>query len=464
MSDKEETLTFDPRIQDPEKLQRVSRRGFIGSMAAGAAGVAGASTLLSTAAEAVAAPEPDLPAMPDSPAGGAAADDEAYWEKVAAQFLVRDGVIFMNSGTRGISPMSVHKAQTEAVEAVNSDPAMCWSTYFFAGMDKIRQDMADFVGADVDEIAFTNSTTDGMGLGFMGLDLKAGDEILTTNYDYGWVKNMMAFRAKRDGLEFKMVDISDPGFRVLEDPQRVIDVVESGITSRTRFLTICHINYTDGFVMPVKEICEMARAKGIITLIDGAQPPGMMKLDMQDLACDMYAGPGHKYMMAAQHTGFLFLRNDAADRVQPLVYTGSSDPDRAIEGARKLEQRGSTSYSDRVSIGAALDFHNKLTREAVEARLRYLSLQLRQGLREIDGVTVYGSDNPDLSMALVSFSVKDQNPSDIVGRLWYRRPSIYIRTVGAAGDFSGVRATLHVMNTAEQVETLISRVRGLASS
>ena len=461
MSDSNSSPHQVTQSDDTEQINHFSRRGFIGSVMAGAAGVAGASTLLSEVQDAEAAPLPDLP---DTPDGGAAPDDEAYWEQVAAQFMLRDGVIYMNSGTRGISPLSVHQAQIDAVEAVNSDPAMCWSTYSFSGMDQIREDMAGFVGADVEEIAFTNSTTDGMGLGFMGLDLKRGDEILTTNYDYGWVKNMMAFRAKRDGLEFKMVDISDPSFRMLEDPQKVIDVVESGITPKTRFLTICHINYTDGFIMPVKEICEMARSKGIITLIDGAQPPGMMKLDMQELGCDMYAGPGHKYMLAAQHTGFLFLRNDAADRVRPLVYTGSSDPDRAIEGARKLEQRGSTSYSDRISIGAALDFHNRLTPEAVEARLRYLSLRLRRGLKAIDGVTVYASDDPRLSCALVSFSVRDLNPSDIVGRLWYRNPNIYIRTVGAAGGFSGVRATLHVMDTVDHVDTLIDRIERLAQA
>ena len=166
MSDNEGTIKIDPNIQDTEKIQNLSRRGFMGSMMAGAAGVAGASTLLSSVSEAEAEPLPDLPATPP---GGAAPDDESYWKGVADQFLLRDGVIYMNSGTRGISPMSVHKAQINAVEAVNSDPAMCWSTYFFSGMDKIRQDMADFVGADVEEIAITNSTTDGMGLGFMGL-------------------------------------------------------------------------------------------------------------------------------------------------------------------------------------------------------------------------------------------------------------------------------------------------------
>ena len=381
---------------------------------------------------------------------------------MAKQFLLRNNVIYMNSGTRGISPVSVHKAQVEAVEAVNSDPNMCWSTYFFAGMDEIRDKMAAFIGSEVDEVAFTNSTTDGMGLGFMGFRLDPGDEILTTNYDYGWVKNMMAYRAKRDGLEFKMVDISDPSFRTPDDPQKVVDAVAAGITSKTRFLTICHINYTDGFVMPVKEICEIARDRGIITLIDGAQPPGMMKMDMNELGCDMYAGPGHKYMLAAQHTGFLYVRNDIEDRVHPLVYTGSSNPEYAVTGARKLEQRGSTSFSDRVSIGAALDFHNLLTVEATEARLRYLSRRLTQGLKAIDGVKVYASDDPRMSCSLISFSVKDLDPSFIVGRLWYRSPNIYIRTVGAAGGFSGVRATLHVMDTADQVDTLIDRIAGLA--
>ncbi|MDE0005737.1 MAG: aminotransferase class V-fold PLP-dependent enzyme [Rhodospirillaceae bacterium] len=461
MSDNEGMLKIDPRIPDPDKFPDLSRRGFIGSMIAGAAGVAGASTLLAPVQEAEAAPLPDLSAAPP---GGAAPDDEAYWEGVAAQFMLRDNVIYMNSGTRGLSPVSVHKAQVEAIEAVNSDPNMCWSTYSFAGMDEIRGKMAAYIGSEVEEIAFTNSTTDGMGLGFMGLELNPGDEILTTNYDYGWVKNMMAFRAKRDGLEFKMVDISDPSFRTPDDPQKVVDAVAAGITSKTRFLTICHINYTDGFVMPVKAICEIARDRGIFTLIDGAQPPGMMKMDMMDLGCDMYAGAGHKYMLAAQHTGFLFVRNDMVDRVHPLVYTGSMNPEWAITGARKLEQRGSSSYSDRVSIGAALDFHNKLGVEAVEARLRYLSHRLSQGLKAIDGVTVYASDDPRMSCALVSFSVKDLDPSFIVGRLWYRSPNIYIRTVGAAGGFRGVRATLHVMDTADHVDTLIDRIERLAQA
>lgn len=459
MSDNESTIKIDPRIQDSEKIRNLSRRGFMGSVMAGAAGVAGASTLLAPVQEAEAAPLPDLPATPP---GGAAPDDEAYWEGVAAQFMLRNNVIYMNSGTRGLSPMSVHKAQVEAIEAVNSDPNMCWSTYSFAGMDDIRRKMAAYIGSDVEEIAFTNSTTDGMGLGFMGLELNRGDEILTTNYDYGWVKNMMAFRAKRDGLEFKMVDISDPSFRTPDDPQKVVDAVAAGITPKTRFLTICHINYTDGFVMPVKEICEIARDRGIITLIDGAQPPGMMKMDMRDLGCDMYAGAGHKYMLAAQHTGFLFVRNDMEDRVHPLVYTGSMNPEWAVTGARKLEQRGSSSYSDRVSIGAALDFHNKLGVEAIEARLRYLSQRMSQGLKAIDGVTVYASDDTRMSCALVSFSVKNLDPSFIVGRLWYRSPNIYIRTVGAAGGFRGVRATLHVMDTAGHVDTLIDRIASLA--
>ncbi len=448
------------RSDDPEQPGQFGRRGFLGTMMASVAGMAGTSALLTTEAIADAKPRS---VVPDTPLGGAAPDDEAYWKTVADQFMLRSNVIYMNSGTRGISPMSVHKAQVQALEAVNSDPNMCWSTYTFAGMQEIREKMAAFVGAEVDEIAFTNSTTDGMGLGFMGLELNRGDEILTTNYDYGWVKNMMHYRAQRDGLVFKMVDISDPRFRTPDNPQQIVDAVAAGITPKTRFLTICHINYTDGLVMPVKEICEIARERGIITLIDGAQPPGMMKMDMRELGCDMYAGPGHKYLLAAQHTGFLFVRNEISDRIHPLVYTGSPDPERAIAGARKLEQRGSSSYSDRISIGAALDFHNKLTPEAIEARLRYLSRRLRKGLKSIEGVTVYAPDDPAMSCALVSFSIEGRNPSDIVGRLWYRSPNIYIRTVRAAGGFSGVRATLHVMDTAEHVDTLIDKVEGLAT-
>ena len=151
MSDNEGTIKIDPRIQDSEKIRNLSRRGFMGSVMAGAAGVAGASTLLSSVTEAEAEPLPDLPATPP---GGAAPDDEAYWEGVAGQFMLRNNVIYMNSGTRGLSPMSVHKAQVEAIEAVNSDPNMCWSTYSFAGMDDIRRGVGRIAAAAGDAAGF----------------------------------------------------------------------------------------------------------------------------------------------------------------------------------------------------------------------------------------------------------------------------------------------------------------------
>lgn len=453
---------IDPRFEDRTKLQDISRRGFLGGII-GAAGVALVGSRRVAAASA------------SAPSGAIAPDDEARWRWVADQFLIRDGVAYMNTGTRGPSPRSVYDAQIEAIRASDVD-RLSYARYVYNTefRDELRTKMAKFLGCKPSEIAFTNNTTEGMAFGTNGPDLARGDEIVCTNHDHSSGAQPIHLRAARQGLTVKMVDVSSLRFHPPRSPDDIVAAIDAAISRKTKLISFCHVNYTDGCVLPVKEICDLARSKGILTLVDGAHPPGMMDLDLPALGCDMYAGACHKWLMGGMLTGIFYVREEIQERIWPTVYSGpvnglnmygaEVDPRYAarLTTAARYEIHGSGNYAAGKSVDAALDFHNALTPAAVEARDRYMATRARNALKEINGVRVYSSDDPRLSCALVSFSVNGVEPARLSEMLWDRH-QIYIRNVTHPEiDWDANRASLHIMVTSMDVDVLTGAVEEIA--
>lgn len=461
---------FDPRFEDPRKLRVLTRRGFLNRLLIGTA--AGAA-LSSFGAKALAAPAPSLNGLGTV----VTPDDEPYWELVASEFLLRKGLAYMNTGTRGPSPRSVHMAQLDALSGVNSDylgftKNVCNKDF----LAMLRSKLAAFVGAKPSEIAFTSNTTEGMVFGTLGIDMKPGDEIVYTNHDHPSGGNPIMLRAARENLAVRVIDLTERKFHPPKSPDEILKAFEATLTPKTKLLSFCHLNYTDGCLLPVKEICALARSKGVITLVDGAQPPGMMKLDLHDLGCDMYAGPCHKWILGSMYTGFFYVREEMLDRVWPTLYAGPVNGKtmygkpppslmaEACQGAAKYEYHGSSDYPPKFALNAALDFHNQITSAAIEARDRYLAQRFLTGLRAIDGVDAYTSDDPRLSCALVAFRVQGVPTVTLVDTLWDRH-AIYIRNVTHEEIGWDVnRASLHIMVTAKQVDTLLGAIAEIAKT
>jgi selenocysteine lyase/cysteine desulfurase len=465
-------FNFDPQVEDPEELKRLTRRSFFGLVGGAAAGLSLASVGPASLAEAeVTTNVPDLNKLPAAPTP----NDEKAWETIASEFLLRRGLKYMNTGTRGPSPRFVHFSQVRALEGINTD----YNGYSrnVANMEftaALRRKLGAFVGAKENEVALTNNTSDGMIMGTWGPVLEPGDEIAYTNHDHVGGAHPILHRVRRDRLGVKVIDVSDPKFHPAASPNVYLKAFEAALTPRTKLLSFCHINYTDGGVLPVKQICEMARSKGIITIVDGAQPPGMMKLNLHDLGCDMYSGPFHKWMMSSMQTGFFYVREDMLDRIEAVLTimpagnsmygTPPTEPfwKDFMNGAAKYELRGSSNTPARMAMDAALDYHNHLTPQAIEARDRYLAEKLRKGLRAIPGVDVYVSDDPRMSCALVSFTIKGVPTRDLNDMLWEQN-DIYIRNVTHKEiDWDVNRASMHIMVTAAQVDTLLGAVEEIA--
>lgn len=404
-----------------------------------------------------------------------AADDHAYWRWVADQFMLQPGLAYMNTGTRGPSPFPIYDAQVRSIYQANRD-RLGYARHVYNSEFKasLRDKLSAFAGCKPNEIALTNNTTEGMVIGTLGPDLEPGDEIIYTNHDHSSGGQPVNLRCARQGTVPVVVDLSAERFHPPKDPGVIVEAFERAITKKTRLISFCHINYTDGCLMPVKEICDMARSRGVMTLVDGAHPPGMLNLDIHALGCDMYAGACHKWMCAGQLTGFFAVREEVLDRVWPVMYSGPvdgeslygvADSDSKLERAataEKYEMHGSSNYAAGVSIDAAVDFHNDIGQQSIEDRDRYLAERVKRGLRNIDGVDVYSSDDPRCCAALVSFKV-DNVDTDRLSDLLWERHRIYIRNVKHEEiGWDANRASMHIMVTTKQADELVAAVDEIA--
>lgn len=422
-----------------ESVWMVSRRRFLQSVPAGAAAAAAAlRSLESTAEAAQAAPAP--------------ASEEEFWRRIRNEFLLDKDWTYLNNGTLGPTPKPVYYTLAERYHDLAQDPGQP-NTDQNNYQEEVRKKAAAFIGADVDEIALVRNTTEGMNFMLGGLDLASGDEILTTFHEHGGGLNPCQLKAKRHGVVVKAVKWAAPA----ESPDVILKAFETALTPRTRVFMVSHVMYQSGSMVPLKELAALARSRNILTAVDGAHPPGMLKVDMHDLGVDFYASSSHKWLCAPTGCGILYLRRASQERLWPtVVASGWDDPKR---GAARYDRQSQRAHPVVVAQGAAIDFQNAIGRERIEARIRALYAYARQKLAPLSGITFHTSVNPALSCGLLAFTLPNLKNADIVHTL-KQRHRIWTRTMEY--DLNAVRIATHIYNTEAQIDRLAAALEEIA--
>ncbi len=421
----------------------LSRRGFLQELAGGAA-VAG--ILGEVAAERAAASMRSVGSL------AGASTNEDFWAQIRREFLLPDRYAFMNNGSLGPTPKPVYYTVVERYRQLGADPIARNAQRDAA--EAVREKAAAFVGADVDEIALTRNTTEGMSLVANGLDLKAGDEILHTFHEHNGGLQPWKLKAKRHGVVLTELKFPIP----TPEPADILKIFSDAITPQTKVISICHVTYQTGTMMPVKELAALARSRGILILVDAAHPLGMMALDLHDLGIDYYAMSPHKWLDAPMGTGLLYMRRESQDRVWPTIVTSGWDD--AETGAMRFDRFSYRAWPLVLATGAAIDFQNAIGRERIEARVRQHTAAVRRHLETIDGVRVHTSAHPDLHCGLTAFTYEGYRNVDVMETL-LRRNSVRVRTID--WDLNAVRVSTHHYNTPDEVERLAEGLREIPS-
>ncbi len=277
-----------------------------------------------------------------------AAIDEDYWSVIQNAFTVTRGIINLNNGGVSPSPRIVTEALVRYIWEQEDATAYTMWQILEPQSETIRTGLAEMFGCDREEIAITRNASESLEILLMGMDFKPGDEILTTTQDYPRMLTTLRQREKREGLVLKLIQIPVP-------PKNLNDIAalfERGITNRTKLVLISHqINLT-GQITPVKAVCDMARAKGIETIVDGAHSFAQFDFKQKDLGCDYFGTSLHKWLYAPKGTGMLYVKRDKIEKLWPLM---AAEPKQAGD-IRKFEEIGTHSAAPKLAIGEAMLF------------------------------------------------------------------------------------------------------------
>ena len=339
----------------------VDRRGFLSSFA-GAAAVGAALNLRGELFPQLAQAPAQLPdrKLYDS-------NEEAYWAEMRKQFLLPADEVYLNNGTVGSCPAPVLRAvfdgYNDTEKMAQSDPED-YPIWGYGAWNEFRDPLAAFVGCTRDEIALLRNSTEANSYIANGLDMKPGDEVLMTDQEHPGGEHPWNLRAKRYGIVVKKVTLPKP----VPNAPTVLNLINDAITPRTRVLFFSHITTVTGVVLPAKELCTLARSKGILSAVDGAHVAGMMALNVHDLGCDMYSSSPHKWLQAPKGSGFLYVRDEVIDRLWNTIATEGWD-DTKIR-AERFQRIGSSNVPALCGLRASIKLANDIGMERIERRHR----------------------------------------------------------------------------------------------
>ena len=376
------------------------------------------------------------------------ANEEDYWAQVRRAFTVDPNIINLNNGGVCPSPRVVEEALRRYLEFSNLAPVHTMWKILEPQIESVRRRLAAAFGCDPEEMAITRNASEALEICQLGIELKPGDEVITTNQDYPRMITAWRQRERRDGIVLKMISFPVPPPSLDDLYQRF----ERAITPRTRVILFCHITNRTGQIFPVKKICQLGRRRNIEVIVDGAHAFAQFPFRLSDLDCDYYGTSLHKWLLAPHGTGFLYVRRSKIPRLWPLM----AAPDSMTGNIRKFEEIGTHPAANHNAIGEALTFHESLGGERKAARLRYLRERWSRRLERLPGVRILTPYDSEQACGLGFVSFSEIDPVKLADALW-EKYSILV-TPMTNEEYSGLRVTPNVYTTLQEIDTFCAAV------
>jgi selenocysteine lyase/cysteine desulfurase len=381
-----------------------------------------------------------------------AAEDEDFWMTIQNAYTVNPDIINLNNGGVSPSPLVVQQAVARYNDLSNQGPSYYMWRILDQGREPLRQKLADLAGTSPEEIAVNRNSTEALNTMIYGLPLQAGDEVIGTKQDYPHMIQAYRQRQMRDGIVYKQLSFDFP----IEDDEQIVKAYEAAITPKTRLIHVTHMINWVGQIMPVRKIADMAHAKGIEVLVDGAHSFGLMDFKIPELHCDYFGTSLHKFLSAPIGSGMLWMRKEHIEKVLPLL----CDDNPKGGDIRKFENIGTRSFPIEQGIGEAINFHEGIGPKRKEERIRYLKNYWATRVKDIPGVRLHTSLKAEYSCAICGVSIDGMTPGQLDSALFEKHK---IHTVGIVWEnISCVRVTPHVYTRPKDLDVLVNAIEEIA--
>lgn len=381
------------------------------------------------------------------------ASDEDFWMKVRGDYDIKPDYINLENGYYCFMPRHTMEHQIEHLRHVNREGSRYMRTVQWENKKKVAGKVAEIVGCSADEVAITRNTTESLDLIIGGMHWQPGDEAVMAEQDYGAMLNHFKFVARRFGVVNRRVSLPNHP----KDDDEIVDLYASAITDKTRLLMVCHMVNITGQILPIRKIVDMAHARGVEVMVDGAHAFSHIEFDMKDLDCDYYGTSLHKWLSAPLGSGMLYVKKEKIDTVWPLLAERDLEPN----DIRRLNHVGTHPVHVDLAILDAIEYQNAIGLARKEARLRYLQHYWTSRVRDLPRVIVNTPADMNRHGGIGNVGIEGIEPSDLADRLMddYGIFTVAIDRPGVRG----LRITPNLYTTTAELDALVSAIRELSA-
>jgi len=383
------------------------------------------------------------------------AKDEFFWREIQTAFKLDRTLINLNNGFTCPTPRVALEAVWRYMDMINMLPVH-YQGMVANNVQTIRLRMAAEFGCDPEEMALTRGASESLQIAQNGIDLKAGDEVITTEQDYPRMLTTWDQRVRREGIQVTRLQ-----FPVPTTQDDLYQRFEKAISPRTKVFHFCHVTNLTAQMFPVRRLSLLARSKGIVTIVDGAHALGQFPFKLRDLECDAYGVSLHKWLLAPIGNGCLYVRRESIPKFWPL----QAAPERQANDIRKFEAIGTHPWAIRAGLGESLAFHQAIGGERKAARLRYLTLRWANALKSQPRVKILSNlGEPAETWAVAAVNIEGIDVRSLAKFLMDKYRIVVVPLVGGAPpnqvfDYQALRVSPNVYTTLEEIDTFVAAMK-----
>ncbi len=380
------------------------------------------------------------------------AQNEDFWAEIRRAYRIKPDYINLENGYYSFTPQETLEKFVGHVREVNFQGSYYMRTRQFDDKAEMRKKLATLAGCSADELIITRNTTESLDTVIAGYDWKAGDEAVMAEQDYGAMLDMFRLQARRYGMVNKIISIPNHP----KSDEEIVELYEKAITSKTRLLMVCHIINITGHILPIKKICDMAHAKGVDVMVDGAHAFAHLDFKISDLGCDYYGNSLHKWLSVPLGAGFLYVKKDKISKLwQIFGDMGYKDDD-----IRKLNHTGTHPVHTDLAIADAIDFHQKIGIQRKEARLRFLQEYWTKQVRSLPNIVLNTPADSQRACGIANVGIKTIKPAELAKTL-LNKYKIWTVAIDYA-NVQGCRITPSIYTSTAELDTFVAALKELS--
>ncbi len=382
----------------------------------------------------------------------ATADDEEFWAQVRKAYRVKPDYINLENGYYNILPEEILEKHLQHIRDVNYHGAYYMRTKQFEDRNAMSKLVADIINCSPDDLILTRNTTESLDMIIGGYPWKAGDEAVFAIQDYGAMQDMFEQVSRRYGVVLKKLSLPlHPA-----NDEEIVNLYASAITPQTKLLMVCHMVNVTGQILPIQQICDMAHAKGVEVMVDGAHAVAHIEFNLTELHCDYYGASLHKWLAVPLGVGMLYVKPEHVSKIWPVF----AENEAAAKGIERLNHLGTNPVHTHLAIQDAVHFYRQIGPARKEARLRYLQQYWTSQVRNISGINVNTPADPKRHGAIANVGLSRIKPAELAKRL-LDEYKIYTVAIDS-NDVHGCRITPNVFTSTQDLDQLVRALKELA--